>query len=125
MSTQIPSDYAALLERPLYGHLGTYATVRRDALVNNHFAIPGVHMLTLTPAAWKWVDPSQRIFARPWQTPDLRKFKPAQEADYLWYFGKWRPYALPDGAKVIFRTRHSLLAKLAPHPVAQQPEPAK
>lgn len=103
-----------LWAQPLYGHLGCYATVRRDALVNSHFAIPGVHMLTLTPAAWTWVDPSQRIYARPWQTPDLRKFKPAREADYLWYFGKWQPYALPAGAKVIFRTRHSLLAKLAP-----------
>ena len=72
-------------------------------------------LLTLTPAAWKWVDPSQRIYARPNQTPDLSRFKPAQEADYLWYFGKWRPYALPAGAKVIYRTKHSLLAKLASH----------
>lgn len=107
-------EEVGLWAQPLYGHLGCYATVRRDALVNNHFAIPGVHMLTLTPAAWKWVDPSQRIYSRPWQTPDLRRYKPALEADYLWYFGKWRPYALPPGATVIFRTRHSLLAKLAP-----------
>ena len=108
-------EEVGLWAQPLYGHLGCYATVRRDALVNNHFAIPGVHMLTLTPAAWKWVDPSQRIYARPNQTPDLSRFKPAQEADYLWYFGKWRPYALPAGAKVIYRTKHSLLAKLASH----------
>lgn len=106
-------EEVGLWAQPLYGHLGCYATVRRDALVNSHFAIPGVHMLTLTPAAWKWVDPSQRIYARPNQTPDLSRFKPAQEADYLWYFGKWRPYALPAGAKVIYRTKHSLLAKLA------------
>jgi hypothetical protein len=108
-------EEVGLWAQPLYGHLGCYATVRRDALVNNHFAIPGVHMLTLTPAAWKWVDPSQRIYARPNQTPDLSRFKPAQEADYLWYFGKWRPYALPAGVKVIYRTKHSLLAKLASH----------
>ena len=104
-----------LWAQPLYGHLGCYATVRNDALVNNHFAIPGVHMLTLTPQAWKWVDPSQRIYARSYQTPDLRRFKPAQEADYLWYFGKFRPWALPAGAQMVYATRHSVLVKLPPH----------
>jgi len=107
-------EEVGLWAHPLYGHLGCYATVRRDALVNNHFAIPGVHMLTLTPAAWKWVDPSQRIYMRHNQTPDLTRFKPALEADYLWYFGKYQPAALPPGARVIFRTKHSLLAKLGP-----------
>jgi len=103
-----------LWAQPLYGHLGCYATVRRDALVNNHFAIAGVHMLTLTPQAWKWVDPSQRIYARPRQTIDLTRYKPAREAQYLWYFGKYAPYALPAGARIVYQTRHSLLAKLAP-----------
>ena len=46
------------------------------------------------------------------QTPDLTRFKPAPEADYLWYFGKYQPAALPPGAKVMFRTKHSLLARL-------------
>jgi hypothetical protein len=87
--------------------------VERNALVNSHFAIPGVHMLTLTPAAWKWVDPSHRIYARPGRPVDLAQFKPAKEADYLWYFGKFAPAHLPEGAQVIFRTRHSLLARLA------------
>lgn len=109
-----------LWAQPLYGHLGCYATVRKDALVNSHFAIPGVHMLTLTPQAWKWVDPSQRIYARSYQTPDLRRFKPAQEAQYLWYFGKFRPWALPAGAQMIYATRHSVLVKLAaPTPVSR------
>jgi hypothetical protein len=72
-------------------------------------------MLTLTPQAWKWVDPSQRIYARSYQTPDLRRFKPAQEADYLWYFGKFRPWALPAGAQMVYATRHSVLVKLPPH----------
>ncbi len=106
-------EEVGLWAQPLYGHLGCYATVERDALVNSHFAIPGVHMLTLTPAAWKWVDPSHRIYARAGRSVDLTEFKPAKEADYLWYFGKYLPYRLPDGAQVIFRTRHSLLARLA------------
>jgi len=113
-------EEVGLWAQPLYGHLGCYATVRRDALVNNHFAIPGVHMLTLTPAAWKWVDPSQRIYMRHNQTPDLTRFKPALEADYLWYFGKYQPAALPPGARIIFRTKHSLLAKLGqPVPITR------
>lgn len=106
-------EEVGLWAQPLYGHLGCYATLRRDALVNNHFAIPGVHMLTLTPQAWKWVDPSHRIYARAHRSVRLSKFKPAMEADYLWYFGRYAPADLPPGARVVFRSRHSLLARLA------------
>lgn len=106
-----------LWAQPLYGHLGCYATVRRDALVNSHFAIPGVHMLTLTPKAWKWVDPSQRIYAGPGRSVDLARFRPAREADYLWYFGRYQPRHVPAGAQVVYRTRHSLLLKLVQPPV--------
>ncbi len=114
-------EEVSLWAQPLYGHLGCYATVRRDALVNNHFAIKGVHMLALTPAAWKWVDPSHRIYARPGRAVDLSEFKPARDADYLWYFGKYRPAKMPEGAQVIFRTKHSLLARLN-RPPAGTPE---
>ena len=109
-------EEVGLWAQPLYGHLGCYATLHRDALVNNHFAIPGVHMLTLTPAAWKWVDPSHRIYARPERSVRLSTFKPAKDADFLWYFGKYAPSDLPDGAQVIFRSKHSLLARLANSP---------
>lgn len=111
----------SLWAQPLYGHLGCYATVRRDALVNNHFAIPGVHMLTLTPQAWRWVDPSQRIYALPNQRVNLARFKPAKDAQYLWYFGKYPPVELPAGAQVVYRTKHSLLAKL-PDPPLPDPQ---
>jgi hypothetical protein len=113
----------SLWAQPLYGHLGTYATTRRDALVNNHFAIPGVHMLTLTPAAWKWVDPSQRVFAAGVRRVDLSRFKPAAEADYLWYFGKYPPKKVPDGARLLFQTKHSQLYRLV-HPAAPAALPA-
>ncbi len=103
-----------LWAQPLYGHLGCYATVRRDALVNSQFAIPGVHMLTLTPQAWRWTDPSQRILARPGQRVDLTGFRPAHDAQYLWYFGRYQPAKVPHGSNVLFRTRHSLLLQLAP-----------
>ena len=114
-------EEVSLWAQPLYGHLGCYATVRNDALVNNHFAIPGVHMLTLTPAAWKWTDPSQRIYAGDGRRVDLTKFKPAKDADFLWYFGKYRPEKLPEGAQVIYRTKHSLLARLVHPPEADAP----
>lgn len=116
-------EEVSLWAQPLYGHLGCYATVRRDALVNNHFAIPGVHMLTLTPQAWKWVDPSHRIYAGAGRRVDLSEFKPAREADYLWYFGKFPPAKVPAGARTVYRTRHSLLMRLPPHP-AGSPEAA-
>lgn len=109
-------EEVGLWAQPLYGHLGCYATLHRDALVNNHFAIPGVHMLALTPAAWKWVDPSHRLYARKGRSVKLARFKPAAEAQYLWYFGKYAPANLPDGARVIFRSKHSLLARLANSP---------
>ena len=109
-------EEVGLWAQPLYGHLGCYATLRRDALVNNHFAIPGVHMLTLTPQAWKWVDPSHRIYARAHRSVKLAGFKPAKDAEFLWYFGKYAPADLPPGAQVIFTSKHSLLARLANSP---------
>ena len=105
-----------LWAQPLYGHLGCYATVRRDALVNSHFAIPGVHMLTLTPQAWRWVDPSQRIYAGPGRRIDLTKYRPAREADFLWYFGRYPPLKLPEGAQVVYQTDHSMLMRLVHQP---------
>lgn len=114
----------SLWAQPLYGHLGCYATVRRDALVNSHFAIPGVHMLTLTPQAWKWVDPSQRIYASAGRGVDLTKFKPARDADYLWYFGRYQPNKVPEGAEVLYKTKHSLLLKLVQPPIDHDGEEA-
>ncbi len=104
-----------------YEHAPAYATIRRDALVNVHFAIPGVHMLQLRPDAdgrrlQNFVDPWHRIIYRHGQDVRLSVFAPAYDADYLWYFGGKQPVDLPDGAIVLYRTRHSLLARLAKPP---------
>jgi len=94
-------------------HLCAYAVVRRDALTNCNFAIPGVHMLTLRNGGQGFVDPSQRIFHLPGQHVDLAVFAPAARADYLWYIGAPPPVRLPVGAQVLSFGRGSLLLRLA------------
>jgi hypothetical protein len=96
-----------------FEHAPSFATVRRNALVNSHFAIPGVHMLRLKEGGADFVDPSQRIILRPGEHVDLSEFEPARHADYLWYFGRQKPVRLPPGAQVIYATRQSFLARLA------------
>ncbi|MEO6093968.1 MAG: hypothetical protein ABIT04_12955 [Novosphingobium sp.] len=102
-----------------FEHAPSYATVRRDALVNSHFAIPGVHMLQLRERIPDFVDPSHRLMHWPGEPIDLARFAPAHHADYLWYFGWSPPTALPPGASVLYRTRHSLLARLAKPPASR------
>lgn len=94
-------------------HAPSYATVRRDALVNSHFAVPGIHMLEIKGGGAGFLDPSQRILWQKGQPIDLTTFEPARQADYLWYFGDRQPDRLPDGAQVLHSTSHSLLLRLA------------
>jgi hypothetical protein len=98
-----------------FEHAPSYATIRRDALVNSHFAIPGVHMLRLRQAELEkdFVDPSHRVMHKRGRPIYLHNFKPAKYADYLWYFGRQGPATLPPGTTVIYATHHSFLAKLA------------
>jgi hypothetical protein len=96
-----------------YEHIGGYAVVRRDALVNANFALPHVHMLHVRDAAPGFADPSQRLFHYPDTVIDLSHFAPADRADFLWYVGAEEPAKLPRGARVIYRTPHALLASLA------------
>ena len=115
---------AMLVARDRWGldpleHVPSYATVRRDALVNTHFAIPGVHMLQLREGGPGFIDPSHRVFHRRGERIDLSRFPPAARADYLWYVGTRRPDALPPGAAVIAQAPGSLLARLA------KPAPAR
>ena len=96
-----------------FQHLPSYATVRRDALVNTHFAVPGVHMLRLKEGGPGFIDPSHRVFHSRGEPIDLARFPPAARAEYLWYIGRESPTKLPDGATVIYRTQDTLLARLA------------
>jgi len=97
-------------------HVGSYATIRRSALVNSHFAEPGVHMLHLREGGPEFKDPSQRILYTPGTPVDLASFAPARQADYLWFIGSRPPTGLPPGMTVIYRTPRSFLARLAKAP---------
>ena len=70
-------------------------------------------MLTLRGASDGFRDPFHRILRRRGVPLDLSKYGPAKEADWLWYVGNGMPDALPAGAQVVRRQRHSLLARLA------------
>jgi len=94
-----------------FEHICGYAVVRRDALSNCNFALPGVHMLGLRrPGA---TDPSQRIFTTRGGIVNLDTFAPAHGMDYLWYVGRNPVGALPAGATVVYRTPETLVARLA------------
>lgn len=115
---------AVVMERAIwttdtFQHVPSYATLRRDALVNTHFAEPGVHMLQLREGGPEFKDPSQRILLSPGEPVDLANFAPARQADYLWYIGGPTPATLPPGAQVIYRTKRSLMARLAKAPPAR------
>lgn len=96
-----------------YEHTCGYLVVRRDALTNCNFALPGVHMLGLAKLDAKFVDPHHHLKV-PWgYKRDLRRYRPARVADYLWLVNPQLVARYPDGAKVIWRGRHSLLLRLA------------
>ncbi|HUD28308.1 MAG TPA: hypothetical protein VMQ93_05500 [Novosphingobium sp.] len=95
-----------------FEHFGSMAVVRRSSMENSNFALPDVHMLSMRETRYRFNDPTQRILYSPRQRIDLRKFKPARHADYLWYIGDKKPVGLPDGARIVYATPNSFLARL-------------
>ena len=96
-----------------FEHIGAYAVVRNHALTNANFAVANVHMLHLNQGGAGFADPSQRLLQLSSQAVDLTQFAPAKQADYLWYVGSKTPTTWPKGAVVIWRSEHSMLARLA------------
>lgn len=98
-----------------FEHIGCYAVLRRDAMVNSNFAVPHVHMLHLRQGGY--ADPSHRLRQAGAAPVDLANFAPAAHADFLWYVGAKLPASLPPGAQVIWRVQaggqYGLLARLA------------
>ncbi|MEE4451278.1 hypothetical protein [Novosphingobium resinovorum] len=95
-----------------FEHFGSYAVVRRSSMENSNFALPDVHMLAMRETRYRFNDPTQRILYGDSQRIDLRKFKPARHADYLWYIGTKAPVAIPDGSRIVYATPNSFLARL-------------
>jgi hypothetical protein len=94
-----------------FEHIGDYAVLRNHARVNANFAVAQIHMLKMVGGGY--ADPSQRLL-QPISAPvDLAHFAPAKDADFLWYVGARQPDTWPDGAVVIWRSEHSVLARLA------------
>jgi hypothetical protein len=98
-----------------YEHICGYAVVRRDALSNCNFALPRIHMISLKGPPPHWNDPSQRLFVWPDHVLDLSDYAPVRGMDYLWYVGR-ASVMIPPDAEVVYRTRHSLLLRLAKAP---------
>ncbi len=97
-------------------HIGGYAVLRKDVLINAHFAVPGIHMIRLNEGGPNFRDPRQRLLWRAGQPIDLSRWDQAQGMDWLWFVGPREPDALPPGAKVIYRAPGTLVARLAKPP---------
>lgn len=89
------------LQRSPYSHISGYAVVRRDALVNSNFAIPGVHMLSVK--APNFADPDQII-------TEYDSVIITADDEYLWVFHNG--YTTGKEAGVVYRDPQSYLARL-------------
>jgi hypothetical protein len=97
-------------------HVGGYAVLRKDALINAHFAVPGIHMIKLKEGGPHFRDPSQRLLWKQGTPIDLGSWAPANGMDWLWFIGPQVPVALPPGAVVTYRAPGMLVARLAKVP---------
>lgn len=102
-------------ERTVWGynaqeHICGYAVVRKDALANCNFALPGVHMLTISQGGALFRDPYHRMLHWPGTPVDLSGFEPARHADWLWYHGQTMPRRLPAGFETVVQGPRWLLA---------------
>jgi hypothetical protein len=94
-------------------HIGGYAVLRKNVLINAHFAVPGIHMIRLKEGGGNFRDPRQRLLWRAGRPIDLSQWDQAKNMDWLWYVGPREPDALPSGAEVIYRAPGTLVARLA------------
>jgi hypothetical protein len=102
-------------ERTVWGynaqeHVCGYAVVRKDALTNCMFALPGVHMLTIKQGGALFRDPYHRMLHWPGTPIDLTGYQPARHGDWLWFHGATVPRRLPPGFHTVSQGPHWLLA---------------
>ncbi|MFM9131809.1 MAG: histidine--tRNA ligase, partial [Actinomycetota bacterium] len=90
-------------------HIAGYAVVRKDALVNMHFALPLIHMLTINEGGKYFRDPYHRLLWKKGRKTDMTTYAPARYVDWFWYIGRHELDALPRKAEVTLRTDDALL----------------
>jgi hypothetical protein len=102
-------------ERTVWGynaqeHICGYLVVRKDALTNCNFALPGVHMLTIREGGRLFRDPYHRMLHWPGTPINLTNYEPARHAEWLWFVGQMAPRSLPAGYETVAQGPHWLLA---------------
>ncbi|MBJ6120760.1 hypothetical protein [Sphingomonas mollis] len=110
-------------EPPRYSHLGAFATVRRNALVNGHFMSSGQQLMALVPnaddaltAAPSMIsaEPCERLGQKD-SAADIVRRLPWRHIDYLWLIDIGDlPLPLPIAARQIATTGQSRLLRVDP-----------
>ncbi|MCZ8322078.1 MAG: hypothetical protein O9296_10925 [Novosphingobium sp.] len=97
-------------------HIGGYAVLKKDVLINAHFAVPGIHMIELKEGGPRFRDPSQRLLWKRGTPIDLTDWAPAKGMAWLWVVGPLEYLTLPPGATVVYRDQGNVVARLAKSP---------
>jgi hypothetical protein len=92
-------------------HICGYAVVRKDALINCNFALPGIHMMTIREGGEFFRDPFHKLNHRAGKPIDTYFYEPAMHTDWFWFMGRQDPTRLPYGYEGVRTGRHWILAK--------------
>jgi hypothetical protein len=92
-------------------HICGYAVVRKDALINCNFAVPGIHMMTIKEGGGFFRDPFHKLNHRAGKPIDTYYYEPAMHTDWFWYMGQTDPVRLAYGYEKARSGRHWILAK--------------
>lgn len=92
-------------------HICGYAVVRKDALINCNFAVPGIHMMTILEGGGFFRDPFHKLNHRAGKPIDTYYYEPAMHTDWFWFMGQTEPVRLAYGYEKARSGRHWILAK--------------
>ncbi len=92
-------------------HICGYAVVRKDALINCNFALPGIHMMTIKDGGDFFRDPFHKLNHSARKPIDTYYYEPAMHTDWFWFMSQTEPVRLPYGFEEERRGRHWILAK--------------
>lgn len=93
-----------------YHHLASYAVVRKGALVNSNFVMPGLHLLRMREDPL-FSDPSQRVLVQGNTALDLRRLN-SLCCEYVWAMsGSPRQFILPANIQTLYQDQYSVLGR--------------